>query len=102
MTLEHKLLGGVTNIPTNRIYDVFEIPPFGSYGVSDYNGLVPERIDCLLISETLMNSYGSATNHQIRYDNFIKPYSNYLKGKGANTIVIPNYGKAVLLQTFVN
>ena len=102
MTLEHKLLGGLTNVPTNRIYDVWEIPPFGSYGTSDYNGLVPERIDCLLISQILTNSFGASTNFQMRYDNYIKPYSNYLEGLGANTIVIPNYGKAVLLQTFVD
>ena len=36
---------------------------------SEYNGLRPDRIDCLLISNNLATNTGASTNFQIRYEN---------------------------------
>ena len=97
LALEHQFLGAFMDIPLNRVYDIWEIPPFGEFGNSSYDGLRPERIDCLLISQALSTGTGCATNHQIRYQNYISPYAEYLKKKGAKVYNIKNFGKAIVL-----
>jgi len=97
MSLEHKFLGAFSDIPLNKIYDVWEIPPFGSLGESAYQGLGPDRIDCLLISHKLSKDLGSATNFQIRYENYIEPYMRYLESIGAKIYDIEGYGQAIIL-----
>ncbi|MFA5276722.1 MAG: hypothetical protein WC417_07515, partial [Candidatus Omnitrophota bacterium] len=80
MALESTFIGAFTGIPADRIYDVWEIPPFGQLDNSVYNGLTPERINCLFISSELKTGVGFASNYQIRYQNFIRPYKEKLQG----------------------
>ena len=72
MTLEHHFLGSSTEIPGDRIYDVWEIPHFGQLGDAEYNGLRLERIDCVLepVSMELAD---------IRFFNHIQPYIKQLQ-----------------------
>lgn len=97
MSLEYTYLGAFTKIPLNRIYDVWEIPPFGKLGDSVYNGLNPNRIDCLLISRELVLYPGEGTNSKIRYENYILPYAQQLKSLGATVKDIPTFGTAIIL-----
>ena len=98
LTGENNFLGAFSDIPIEKIYDVFEIPPFGSLKDSDYNGLNPNRVDCLLISNSLSTGIGNATNWQIRYDNYIEPYVDQLLDAGAFIYDIPHYGRAIVLS----
>lgn len=98
MALEHNFIGAFTNIPLQKIYDVWEIPPFGHLGESAYMGLNPDRINCVLVSRELSLYEGFATNYQIRYQNYIKPYVEELLSKGAASYDIPSYGKVVILN----
>ncbi len=97
LSLEHTFIGGFTNIPLSMIYDVYEIPPFGNYGEAAYTGLRPERIDCVLESHNLATVVGYATNVQIRYQHYIKPYIEHLQRLGARMYEIPHYGRAIIL-----
>ena len=99
MSFESLLLGGLYNFPQEKVYSVFEIPPFGKWGDSIYQGLEPGRIDCLLLSSHLVKFQPSAvpTNVNIRYQNYIEPYSKFLLGKGAKKCKIDNYGTAIIL-----
>lgn len=99
MVAEHQFVGAFMNIPLKNVYDIWEIPPFGSYNNSTYNGLYPERIDCLLISEGLTTPTVTPTNGYIRYENYLKPYSEYLQEKGARTYQIPRYGKVIIYES---
>jgi hypothetical protein len=96
---EHEFFGAFTDMPLNKIYDIWEIPPFGKFGDggSLYNGLRPERVDCVLLSHSLTTSIGYGTNSGIRYQNYIKPYAQYLRKQGAVLYDIKNYGQAVIL-----
>lgn len=98
MSLEPTFFGAFLDIPQNRVYDVWEIPPFGHLGDSVYNGLTPDRIDCVFLSDNLATTIGCATNSQIRYQNYIRPYVNHLQKLGATTYVIPSIGQAIVLQ----
>lgn len=93
---EHNFFGAFMDTPISNIYDIWEIPPFGNLSDSKYNGLRPERIDCVLLSDTLATTIGAATNCQMRYDNYIKPYIEYLKNEGAVEYPIERFGKAVI------
>ncbi len=99
MALEHLFIGSFMDVPLDRIYDVWEIPPFGHYGDSDYTGLRPDRIDCVLISNELATDIGPVTNYQIRYQNYIKPYSEKLLDMEAHEYDIKAFGRAVMLSS---
>lgn len=98
MSLEPLFLGAHMGIPLQRIYDPWEIPPFGEWGGSSYDGLSPERIDCVLVSSGMATTIGAATNIQIRYQNYVKPYIKNLKERGAKVYPIDTYGEAIILQ----
>lgn len=97
MSLEHSFFGAFTKIPISNIYDIWEIPPFGNLGSSEYDGLYPERVDCLFNSWKLMNNSGYPTNERVRFLGYIKPYIGKLISIGAKEIEIKDYGKAVIL-----
>jgi hypothetical protein len=98
MTLEHTFLGAFTNVPLDSIYDIMEVPPFGRLGESDYDGLQPSRIDCVLVSDRLTTTIGHGTNVQIRYDNYVEPYIEQLEEMGASVYDIERYGRLVILK----
>lgn len=98
MTLEYPFIGAFMQIPLSYIYDIWEIPPFGNYRNSIYNGLRPERINCLFVSHGLSYGEGQPTNNLIRYNMYIKPYENDLISQGARRYNIPSYGYVVILQ----
>lgn len=97
ISYEHNFVAGFINVPLDRVYDVWEIPPFGRLDNSDYNGLRPDRIDCVLVSSELATGIGEGTNFQIRYLNYIKPYAEQLQDMGAKAYEIPKFGKAIAL-----
>ena len=97
LSLEHDFVGAFMDIPLAKVYDFLEIPPFGQLNNSDYQGLYPERVDCLLISRELSEGVGLGTNHQIRYENYIGPYAEYLEGSGATVHKIQGFGEVVKL-----
>ncbi len=98
MSWESAFLGAFLDIPQNRVYAIWEIPPFGQLGHSVYNGLNPERIDCVIVDTSLATAVGYGTNIQIRYQNYIRPYVDQLISYGAVKYEIPSYGYAIVLQ----
>jgi hypothetical protein len=98
MSLEPTFIGAFTDIPLDRIYDIWEIPPFGRLGDSEYDGLRPDRIDCVLVSAHFATTIGHSTNVQIRYDNHVAPYVEQLKEMGAAVYDIERYGQAIILE----
>lgn len=98
LSKEEIFIGAFTDIPLSRIYGIWEIPPFGHFGISEYKGLSPDRINCLSVSRELSRGEGGPTNHQVRYQYFIKPYMDDLIGKGAKSYTIPSYGEVVVLE----
>lgn len=98
LSLESTFVGAFMDVSLDKVYDVWEIPPFGRLGHSGYKGLTPDRIDCLLISHELATGVGFATNFQIRYQNYIRPYARQLQAMGAATYDIPRFGQAVILH----
>ena len=99
MAYEHKFIAAFMDIPLDRVYDVFEVPPFGYFGDGNYSGLNPNRIDCILVSNTLKSpTTGNVTNWAIRYENYIKPYIQELKNSGGESYKIPHYGEAIVLR----
>ncbi len=100
MSLDTKLFPIFIDKPIESFYDVWEIPPFGSFENSIYKGLRPDRVDCIFISDILSNKNtpGIATNSYIRYDKYIRPYATVLEGMGAKVYDIPKYGRAVILK----
>ena len=97
MALESTFIGAFMNVPLDRVYDVWEIPPFGHLGDSAYDGLRPDRINCVLVSHELATGIGYASNYQIRYQNYVKPYVEQLQDMGATTYAIQEFGQAVIL-----
>lgn len=100
MTREHTFLAAFSSIPLERIVDIWEIPPFGFYkkNIHSYDGLIPERIDCLLISDVLSTSTGLGTNRKLRYQNYILPYISFLDELGAEKVELKNFGYIVVLK----
>ena len=96
MAFENTFVGAFLNIPLEKIYDVQEIPTFGHLADSVYNGLNPNRIDCLLISKQLSSSEHRVI--KIQYENYIKPYADMLINMAAIEYKIPNYGSAIILK----
>jgi hypothetical protein len=97
MSREHTFLGAFMDVPLDRLYDVWEIPPFGRLGESEYDGLRPDRVDCVLVSDVFATQIGAGTNAQIRYDNYVEPYVQQLKQMGAKTYEIERFGEAIIL-----
>ena len=97
MSYETSFIGAFMDVGLDKLYNVFEIPPFGEYGSEHYSGLNPERVDCLLISDNMANGPGGwGSNDKIRYDNYVHLYADSLINMGATVHDIPNYGKAVI------
>ena len=97
LSMEHSFVAAFMDIPESRVYDIWEIPPFGHLDQSDYTGLNPNRIDCVLES-TRFERTGNTVNIKIRYDNYILPYIERLQAMGATTYPIPNYGRVIILS----
>ncbi|MFA5147142.1 MAG: hypothetical protein WC515_07200 [Candidatus Omnitrophota bacterium] len=97
MALESAFIGAFMSVPLDRVYDIWEIPPFGRFGSSDYNGLRPDRIDRVFVSHRLATDTGKGTNMQIRYDNYILPYTEALSAEGAHIYDIEKFGKAYIM-----
>lgn len=98
LSYESQYLADFTDIPINRFYDIWEIPPFGHLGDSVYNGLTPSRVDCVLVSYDLEKALGSGTNAMMRYEAYIKPYVQELVKLGASVITIDHYGNLYRLN----
>lgn len=97
LTMEHLILPIIIKNPNIKIYDIWEIPPFGNLDDSVYDGLNPNRVDCLFISDTLSKGQaGKATNQTIRYNNYIHPYELELLSNGASLYKINDYGRAII------
>lgn len=96
LSLEHQFIGAFMKVPLSRVYDVWEIPPFGRLGNPVYDGLRIDRIDCVLVSHELSTGVGCGTNYQIRYQNYIKPYVKQLEEMGARTYETPGFGRVSL------
>lgn len=98
LSVEHAFFGAFTKLPLNKFYDIWEIPPFSSFGKNfDYQGLHPDRIDCVLLYARISMDTGGPTNQFVRYQNYIKPYAVWLQDKGAKVYDIKQYGQAVIL-----
>ena len=97
MSLEPTFFGAFLDMPQSKFFGVWEIPPFGKLGDTAYNGLTPDRIDCVFISNNMATNIGMASNHQIRYQNYIKPYVKQLQTMGAVTYDVPN-GQVVVFR----
>lgn len=97
LSFEHKFVGAFSSLSLSKAYDIWEIPPFGDLTNSDYEGLTPERINCVLVSNALVESIGCASNSQIRYQNYILPYVQSLKSKGAQVYDLSGFGQVVIL-----
>ncbi len=98
LALEHRFLATFTKLSVEKFYDISEIPPFGTYGDYRYEGLRPQRINCVLTSYDLINYGETETNVPIRYKNYIKPYVKQLERQGAVTKEIPSYGFVTILK----
>ena len=100
MTFEHILMAVIFSDYDTKIYDVWEIPPFGNLDDSVYDGLELDRVDCLFISNNLSQGpTGKATNQTVRYKNYIRPYELELLSLGASSYKIDGYGRVVVLKT---
>jgi hypothetical protein len=99
LSQEHTFVAAFLDVPLNGVYDIMEIPPFGQLGKSDYNGLRPDRIDCVLVSDQLATAIGHGRDIRIRYHGYIEPYVEQLKGMGAAVYDIETYGQAIILGT---
>ena len=99
LSLESLFLASFVNKNINY-FSIFEIPPFGKLNDNNnlYNGLQLNRINCVFVSKSLKYSIGGGTNIQLRYENYIKPYTNILIENGAIKHVIPNFGTAFVLN----
>jgi len=99
LTMEHLILPIIIKNPNIKIYDIWEIPPFGNLDDSVYGGLYSNRVDCLFISNNLSQGpTGKATNQTVRYKNYIQPYELELISAGASIYKIDGYGRAAILK----
>ncbi len=92
---EHTFFAAFTKMPLSKLYDIWEIPPFKS---SDYDGLRPERIDCVLLYPGFSTDVGMGTNQLVRYENYIKPYVRRLLDSGARIYDLEKYGQVIILD----
>ena len=85
-----QLIGAFTDIPEERLFSPFEIPPFGVFGDSDYSGLRKDRVNCLYVPKSVMAAgIDSPTNIRLRYRSYIKPYMRKLLLEGGRKIELP-------------
>ena len=99
MTMEHNIMAIIFSGKDTKVYDIWEIPPFGNLNDSVYDGLNSNRVNCLFISDGLSKGpTGYATNQTIRYKNYIQLYEVELISAGASTYKIDGYGRAVILK----
>lgn len=98
ISLEHSWFAAFLPEPAAESYDVYEVPPFGSAGDGVYDGLRPDRIDCIFASDGLTQGLGWGTNQGLRWRLRIEPYERALLKMGAERREIPGYGHAVLLR----
>jgi hypothetical protein len=98
MALEHTFVAAFMDVPSEGVYDIWEIPPFGRLGESEYDGLRPDRIDCVFLSNRLTTAVGAATNIQLRYDGYIEPYVKQLKELGAEVHDLDRFGQVIVLK----
>jgi hypothetical protein len=100
MAHETSFIGSFTNLELDKLFNVYEIPPFGDYFNTSYSNLNIKKINCLFISNSFKNSEGGGhTNQKIRYDNYIKYYSDYLIKLGAVIHKIPNTGELIIFNS---
>ena len=92
---EHAFFAAFTKLPFNKFYDIWEIPPIKT---SDYDGLRPERIDCVLLYPGFSTDVGMGTNQLVRYENYIKPYVRRLLDSGARVYDLEKYGQVIILD----
>ena len=94
-------IGAFTNIPDDRLFTNYEIPPFGKLGESPYDGLNEDRINCVYVNnpKALDNETrgGSITNAYIRYVNYVRRYVDLLRKMGAEQIDMPS-GRLIILD----
>ena len=98
ISLEHNWFAAFLPEPAPESYDVFEVPPFRQAGGGAYDGLRPDRVDCVFVSDTLMKNLGWGTNYGLRWRLWIEPYERVLLGMGAERRELPGYGHVVLLR----
>ncbi|MFC1769211.1 hypothetical protein ACFLZX_05600 [Nanoarchaeota archaeon] len=98
MSLEHRFIGAYTDIDLNKLYDVWEIPPFGNLTNSTYEGLRFNRINCVFASFIFEEGHGCGTNTYLRYHNYVKPYTEEMVKHGAEVHQLPKYGYAYILK----
>lgn len=77
------------HVPVDKLYSPFEIPPYGSLGDSPYDGLRPDRIDCLFIPNNIRQPGESITNIKRRFEYYIRPYGERLIAQGARVLPTP-------------
>ena len=100
MTMEHKQMAVIFSDYDTKIYDIWEIPPFGNLDDSVYDGLHLNRVDCLFISNSLSQGpTNPTTNQTVRYKNYIQPYELELLSVGASLHIVDGYGRAVIFKT---
>jgi hypothetical protein len=97
LSQEHAYLAAFTDISLSKLYDIWEIPPYGYLNHSVYTGLRPDRIDCVLVSHDLQFNAGTNTSVQMRYDLYIRAYTEQLLALGAKKYTIDKYGDAFIL-----
>lgn len=89
MTRNYRFLAAFSPIPIDRLYSVYEIPPFGHYGEGEYDGLRPDRIDCVYIARhDVKPGLRSMTTRYSRNRDYLAPYVRYLESLGAETRVV--------------
>ena len=57
----------------------------------DYDGLRPDRIDCVIVNDYMANI------HKLRYTSYIEPYVLQMEAMGAVIQDLPKLGKVVIL-----
>jgi len=89
MMTNHSLFAAAfSGIPKERFYAIGEIPPFGKLGDGSYDGLRPERIDCLVIpGDSVGPGIKTYDTRRSRYLNYLLPYTAQLEAMGAHTTV---------------
>jgi len=66
-------------------------------GNSEYDGLRPDRIDCVFVSDTLATALGGGFNIRMRFQDYIEPYVRQLEDKGAVTHDLSGVGRLTVL-----
>lgn len=95
MAGEYRFIGAFLDVPLDRVHDHWEIPPFGRLDASEYDGLRPARVDCVVVSKDLVTDVGESTNQRVRYENYIRPYVDRLLADGAQRYEIADLGTVV-------